>query len=223
MSRPGPLVSDVLGALPDRCRECLFWELGHPRPDPRTKRVVDELAGDPKVSKHAWCASQGLDAGAPGRVIHRDEKVVAYALFAGPGEFSPRRPPIPATSDDALVLATIWVERAWREQGLARQLVQATIKEAMHRGLPAVEAYGDRRHRDSDCVLPAIYLLHEGFVVHREHPRHPLFRLDVKRTARWTKDLEATWDGVRERLPRRVGAPAPAPRTSTATGPDPSP
>lgn len=209
MSRPGPLVSDALDELPDRCQSCLFWELGHPRPDPRSDRVVDELAGDPQVAKHAWCASQGLDHGAPGRVIRREDKVVAYALYAGPGEFAPRRPPIPATTNDALVLATIWVERAWREQGLARQLVHSAIKEAIARGLPAVEAYGDRRHRDGDCVLPAMFLLKEGFAVHREHPRHPLFRLDVKRTVRWTKDLEATWDGVRERLPRRVPAPTP--------------
>ncbi len=215
--RPAPLVSDVLDELPDRCRSCLFWELGHARPDPRAPERVDELAGDPRTSKHAWCGAVSLEEGAPGRVVRRDDKVVAYALWAGPGQFAPRRPPIPATSGDALVLATLWVDRPWREHGLARQLLQAAVKEAIGRGLEAVEAYGDRRHRESDCVLPAMFLLHEGFAVHREHPRHPLLRLDVKRTVRWTRDLEATLDGVLDRLPRRVGAPAPSPRTPTSS------
>lgn len=211
MTRLEPLVSDALGGLPDHCRSCLFWELGHARPDLRADRLVDELASDPHVSKHAWCAAVVHDEGAPGRVVRRDEKVVAYALWAGPGQFAPRRPPIPPASEDALVLATLWVDRPWREQGLARQLVQGALKEALHRGLPAVEAWGDRRHREADCVLPSMFLLHEGFAVHREHPRYPLLRLDVRRTVRWTQELEATWDGVRERLPRRVPGPVPVP------------
>lgn len=210
MSRPAGLVGEAVDDLPDRCRTCLFWELGRPRPGARDDTSLDELAGDPRVQKHAWCGAQNLEAGAPGRVIRRDEKVVAYALFAAAEQFAPRRPPIPATSRDALVLATVWVDPPAREEGLARRLVQATVKEAIARGLPAVEAYGDRRFREADCVLPATFLLHEGFTVHREHPRYPLLRLDVRRTARWTESIEATWDEVRDRLPRR--APAPVPR-----------
>lgn len=209
MIRTTGLVGDVLDELPERCRTCLFWELGRPRPDPRAERV-DELAADPRVQKHAWCGTQALDDGAPGRVLKIDDKVVAWALFAGPDAFAVRRPPIVATSRDALVLATVWVEQTHREQGLGRRLVQAAIKEAIARQLPAVEAYGDRRHREADCVLPAAFLLHEGFRVHREHPRHPLLRLDVRRTARWTESIESRWDDVRELLPRR--APAPVPR-----------
>lgn len=212
MIRPEGLVGAAIDGLPDRCRTCLFWELGRPRPDARDLPVIDELAGDPRVQKHAWCGSQHLDEGAPGRVIREEDKVVAYALFAGPGQFAPRRPPIPATTDDALVLATLWVDPPRREEGLARRLVQSAIKEAIARGLPAVEAYGDRRHRESDCVLPSTFLLHEGFTVHREHPRYPLLRLDVRRTARWTESIEARWDEVRERLPRRAPSPAPVPR-----------
>lgn len=209
MIRPEPLTSDVLDALPSRCAACLFWELGNPRPDARGSDAVDELAGDPRVQKHAWVGGQALDAGAPGRVIRDGDKVVAYALFAEAEQIAPRRPPIPATSDDALLLATVWVDPPARDRGLGRRLVQAAVKEAIARGLGAVEAYGDRRFREADCVLPAMFLLHEGFVVHREHPRHPLLRLDLKRVATWTESLEAAWDDVRERLPRRAPAPAP--------------
>ncbi len=209
MIRPEPLVGDALDGLPERCRSCLFWELGRPRPDPRVPPPVDELAGDPRVAKLAWCAAQAIDHAPPGRVVRRDDKVIAYVLFAGPEQFAARRLPIPRASDDALVLGTIWVDPPEREAGLGRRLVQAAVKEALTRGLTAVEAWGDRRFHESDCVLPAMFLLHEGFVVHREHPRHPLLRLDVRRTVRWAEGIEAAWDDVRGRLPRRVPAPVP--------------
>jgi GNAT superfamily N-acetyltransferase len=215
VTRPEGLIGAAIDELPERCRSCLFWELGRPRPDPRVEPVFDELAGDPRVAKHGWCGAQNLQYGAPGRVIRSGEKVVAHALWAGPGEFSPRRPPIPATSNDALVLATLWVDPPEREQGLARQLVQSAVKEAIARGLLAVEAYGDRRFREAQCVLPAVFLLHEGFVVHREHPRYLLLRLDVRRTLRWTESIEAAWGDVRERLPRRVPVPTPGSRAET--------
>jgi GNAT superfamily N-acetyltransferase len=217
--RVTPVTGGDVEDLPDSCRVCLFWELGRPRPDPRQLDRIDELAGDPTMQKQAWWSSQVLEDEPPGRVLRIGDKLAGYVLFAAPGRLAPRKAPAPRSSDDALLLATIWVEPTMRELGVGRQLVQAAVKEALRLELTAVEAYGDRRFREQDCVLPAMWLLHEGFVVHREHPRYPLLRIDTRRTARWTDTLEHALDDIRALVPRRVpvpGTPAPAPEGAPA-------
>lgn len=210
------LDGDALADLPDRCRTCLFWELGRPRPDPRVC-ANDELAGDPAISKQAWCTAQVLEDHAPGRVVRIDGHLAGYVLF-GPAEvFAPRRVPIPPPSSDALLLATLWVDPTHRERGVGRVLLQAALKEAIRLGLRGVEAYGDRRWRESDCVLPVTWLLHEGFDVAAEHPRHPLLRIDTRRTIRWAEAFEHVVEEVRERMPLRVPSPSPAPAEATTT------
>ncbi len=213
--RVAPMTTDVIEALPSSCRECLFWELGLPRPDPRSV-VVDELAGDHVAQKQAWCQARAVTTGPPGRAVWDGDTVVGYALFSPPKTLAPRRRPAPQISADALQLATVWVEHTRRERGVGTLLVQAAIKEALKRDLAAVEAYGDRRHRDGDCLVPIGWLLHEGFEIHREHPRYPLLRLDVKRTARWAESFEHALEEIRGHLPRRVFSPVPTEITSAA-------
>ncbi len=220
--RVAPLAGADVEDLPETCRVCLFWELGRPRPDPRDLDRVDELAGDPAMQKQAWWSSQVLEDQPPGRVVRVDDELAGYVLFARPGVLSPRKAPAPQASEDALLLATIWVEPTMREHGIGRLLVQAALKEAIRLDLDAVEVYGDRRFREQDCVLPAMWLLHEGFQVHREHPRYPLLRIDAKRTARWAETLEHALEDIRERIPRRVpvtGMPGPAPAPDGAPAP----
>lgn len=211
-TRLEPLRPELLERFPERCRECLFWELGRPRPDPRNGGG-DELAGDPFVQKQAWITAQSLEHGHPGRVLCDAEgRVVAYVLFAPPRQFAPRRPPVPRASEDALLLATAWVAPHVRDHGVGRLLLQAAVKAALHLELAAVEVYGDRRFREHDCVLPVMWLLHEGFVVHREHPRYPLLRLETRRTVRWAATLEHALEGILERVrPDPERAPVPSP------------
>lgn len=203
---------ELLEGFPERCRECLFWELGRPRPDLRHDGG-DELAGDAFVQKQAWFTAQSLEHGPPGRVLCDDDgRVVAYVLFAPPRQLAPRRPPVPRASEDALHIATLWVAPHVRDRGVGRLLLQAALKEALHLDLVAVEAYGDRRFREHDCVLPVMWLLHEGFVVHREHPRYPLLRIETRRTVRWAATLEHALEGMLGRVrPEPDRAPAPSP------------
>lgn len=210
-----PLVGAAVEDLPDRCRTCLFWELGRPRPTvvaaARGERhdTDDELAGDPLVAKQAWATNQELAGRPPGRIVWVDGEVAGHALFGPSTEFASRKLPVPRASRDALLLATLWVDPAHREGGVGRLLVQAALKEALRLQLPAVEAYGDRRWRESDCVLPCTWLLHEGFEIAVEHPRYPLLRLETRRTVRWTDALEHAVEEVLDLLPRRSPAPAP--------------
>jgi GNAT superfamily N-acetyltransferase len=219
--RVEPLRPEAVEELPPGCRACLFWELGRPRPDARTDDPADELAGDPAVQKQAWHTAAGLEDGAAGRVVRVDDRLAGYVLFAPPGRFAPRRPPVPGVSEDALFLATLWVDPLQRDGGIGRLLLHAAVKEAIARELAAVEVYGDRRFREADCVLPTMWLLHEGFEVHREHPRYPLLRLETRRTVRWTEALGDAVEGILGRVrPDPERAPAPAPHTS-ATRPTP--
>jgi GNAT superfamily N-acetyltransferase len=217
-----PLASDDLTVLPAGCRGCLFWELGTPAPDERAVGVLvgaprEDLPSRPVERKRAWVAAQ-VEAGTPpGRVALVDGEVAGYALFGPARAFARRRPPAPAVSPDAVLLATAWVDPSHRDGGLGRLLVQAAIKDALRLDLTAVEAYGDRRFHERSCVLPATWLLHEGFVVHREHPRTPLFRLDVRRTVRWAGSLEHALGEVLGHLPRR--SPLPVPERFEPSGP----
>jgi GNAT superfamily N-acetyltransferase len=212
-----PLTGDDVTRLPGSCGRCLVWELGTAGPVPRTPVVPagaprEDPPTDPVARKRAWISAVVQASGPPGRVVLVDDEVVGYALFGPAAAFARRASSVPAVSPDAVLLATMWIAATHREGGLGRLLIHAAIKEALRLDAAAVEVYGDRRWREQACVLPAAWLLHEGFEVHREHPRTPLFRLDVRRTARWTGSLEHAVEEVLGRLPR------PAPATSHLPG-----
>jgi GNAT superfamily N-acetyltransferase len=212
--RAAPLTGELVELLPDPCRGCLFWELGTACPAPRTAAVPagagpDTIPTEPTVRKQAWVSARVQEGTPPGRVLRVDGELAGYALFAPARTFARRRPPAPQPSPDALLLATIWVQPVWRQLGLGRLLLQHAIKEALRLDATAVEAYGDRRWLERGCVLPATWLLHEGFEVHREHPRSPLLRVDTKRTVRWAETFEHAWEEVLGRLPRRAQIPVP--------------
>ncbi len=222
------LTSDGLEALPDRCRSCRFWELGASRPidveahldsggsvhglsggGPQAQGAgTDTTAGgtsdDALVEKCAWWRSVELEFGPSGRAVRVDAEVAAWCLFGPPEVFARRPAHMPRPSSDALLLATVWVERPFRGEGLGPLLLRTVIKEALRRDRRAVEAYGDRRHREAGCLLPVTWLLHEGFAVHREHPRYPLLRLDVHSTVRWSDSIEQMLEQASLRFGRRT-------------------
>ncbi|MTV25277.1 GNAT family N-acetyltransferase [Nitriliruptoraceae bacterium ZYF776] len=223
MRRLVPLTGDDAASLPGPCATCLFWELGAVRPETRTAAVAigggageHEPPSEPLVRKQAWISAQVQDGHPPGRSVQVDGEVVGYALYGPADRFASRGPLAPSASPEAFLLATVWVQPSWREHGLGRLLVQAALKDAHRADATAVEAYGDRRFRERRCLLPATWLLHEGFAVHREHPRTPLFRLDVKRTARWAESLEHALEEVLGVLPGRRPAPVPEGASPTA-------
>lgn len=215
--------------LPGGCSGCLFWEFGGPCPQPRSPTVLGGLAPevgarerrrDPIERKRDWveaCTADGVVPGALVEVAGGDgrHRIAGSALFAPSDRYAPRAGTAPRAGRDALLLATAFVTETQREAGIGRLLVQAALREAIRLDRPAVEAYGDRRFRERACVLPATWLLHEGFTVHREHPRTPLLRLETRRTVRWAESLEHAWVEVMARLP----VPAPVPERSGTVAP----
>lgn len=200
-----PLVGDLLDDLPPRCRSCVFWELGSERPGEGSEDEV--RAAQDRVRKQGWVTAHTLESGPPGVQLRNGDQRIGYALFST--TLPPRAAGIPPTSDDALVLATAWIDSDLRGRGHGRLLVQAALREALRQDLRAVEAYGDRRAREWDCVVPVAWLLHEGFEVVAEHPRYPLLRIDTGRLARWAESLEHAVEELlgRGRAPQPVAQP----------------
>ncbi|MGA8210122.1 MAG: GNAT family N-acetyltransferase [Nocardioidaceae bacterium] len=211
------LTLDNLGDLPEGCRSCLFWEL-----DPvRRQRAYD--AGDGACEKESWVSRALLEWGSCGRVAYVSDVPVGYFLYAPPsflpGVDSFATAPV---SEDAVLLATGYVDPAYAGGGLGRVLMQAAVKDLLKRGdIRALEAFGDTRapgkHAERErpaswqrpgCVLPADYLLRVGFKTQRPHPRYPRMRLELRSAVTWRDEVESA-------LERLLGVVRPARQPAT--------
>lgn len=170
------LALEDLDALPDPCRGCMFWQTTNAR--------KGYLERDPQAQDAWWQAVQ-LDWGAPGKAIWHGENLVAFALYAPPLHVQRVRSLTIPASDDSLVLATMWTALEERGAGHARHLLQVVARDAVSRGLQALEAYGAPQPTEGRCVLPGSVLEALGFTRHRPHPRVPLYRLELDRTVSW--------------------------------------
>jgi GNAT superfamily N-acetyltransferase len=200
----------ALHDLPSPCRACVFWESRDGGrgggPDPR--------AGT--TAKEAWWQATQLEWGTPGKAVYVDDHLVGFAVFAPSTHFPRARILGPAFSEDALLLATLWVDPAYEGMGLATSLLQSVLRETHRRGARALEAYGDRQAvasldggHPSGCVIPESWLLRVGFAVHQDHYAFPLLRLDLRQTVRWQESVGHALEGVIGILSRRERAPVP--------------
>lgn len=203
---------DTLGDLPGPCRSCVFWEVGSARRGP---------AGDGGAAgKEAWIQAAQLEWGAPGKVLYLDEEPVGFALFAPPAHLTRARALDRSPSEDAILLATLWLDPDHREAGLAKVLLIALLREVHKRGAKALEAYGVRGGvLPATCVLPEGFLLANGFEILHDDPQMPLLRLDLRKTVRWTESMSHALEGVRSALTGRERAPSPARPASNAAAP----
>ncbi|MFH9688135.1 GNAT family N-acetyltransferase [Streptomyces sp. NPDC017413] len=184
-----PLTLDNLPDLPERCRSCVFWELGPVSGEAAVK------AGKPEPEKEAWISAVLLEWGSCGRVVYVDDVPAGFVLFAPPA-YVPRSTAFPTSpvSPDAVQLITGLIIPAYQGQGLGRVMVQTVAKDVLRRGFKAIEAFGDARSEQSTCVLPADHLLAVGFKTVRPHPVYPRLRLDLRTTLSWKEDVEMALD-----------------------------
>lgn len=192
-----PLTAEQLTRLPADCRSCVFWELPTAPRGPQPDHVEDA-----REAKQLWCRSVELEWGAPGFLLVDHDRTLGFASFM-PAEQGHRARRLGVRpSDDALLLATLWIDPAVRGSGLATTLLHRVLKHAHDTGRRAVEATGARGGA-APCLLPEQFLLACGFVVHHQHPRFPLLRLDLRQTVRWQDAMENALEGVRAVLSRR--------------------
>ncbi|HWB71015.1 MAG TPA: GNAT family N-acetyltransferase [Egibacteraceae bacterium] len=199
-----------LDELPGPCRACVFWEVaGAPRGP-----VVPPSQG--REGKEAWWQAAQLEWGTPGKGVWFEDRLVGYATFAPGAHFGRARQLGRAVSEDALLLATLWVHPDARGQRVAKTLLQSVLRETHRRGGRALEAYGARVDQAAPCVLPETFLLANGFSVLHDHRAFPLLRLDLRQTVRWQESLGHALEGVLSALGRRERARVPAPRPAGA-------
>jgi GNAT superfamily N-acetyltransferase len=146
----------------------VFWELDA---DPPV---------DPRFEKEEWFSSTMLEWGTCGKLLIEDREALGFAEYA-PASLFPRlgRFRSGRVSSDAVYLSYCYVVERRRGFGLGTELVRAVARDLVDRGYRALEALGDRERSGESWVLPAPFLLANGFGVVRDHPRFPLMRLDL--------------------------------------------
>lgn len=205
-----------LDRLPDTCRACVFWEVAGA---PRGPRAGEEEAA--RSGKEAWWQATQLEWGTPGKAVYDGDRLIGYATFAPPAHFPRTRRMRHGASEDALLLAALWVDPAHRGAGIGKLLLQSVLRETHRRGAKALEAYAARWAGSGEllntCVLPMDFLITLGFEVLHDDATQPLLRLDLRKTARWQESVGHALEGVLGALSRRERAPAPARRPALET------
>lgn len=198
-----------IGDLPSSCRACVFWEAADAAQGPR---AGDEDAATSR--KEAWWQATQLEWGTPGKALYIDDQMAGYASFA-PADHYPRvRRLRHSVSEDALLLAVLWIDPDHRDSGAAKTLLQSVLRETHRRGGKALEAYGARTAGSADrlmtCFTPEDFLVANGFELLHDDFEYPLLRLDLRKTARWQESVGHALSGVVTALSRRERAPAPS-------------
>ena len=171
--------------LPRPCRGCVFWEYAP------ADRALTLGPHDSDFEKEAWASEVSLVHGGCGKVAYIDGRPVGFAL-SGPQESFHGAEMFPLRiSRDALFLAMLRILPEAVGCGVGKSLVHAVLKEAKARGKRAVECYGDRNWQHEACIVPAGFLEAIGFRVKRDHPRFPLYRIDLGSLAKMSKNVEA--------------------------------
>ncbi len=183
--RVASITLDNLDDLPSKCRRCVFWEL-----DPLSQARALE-SGDAALEKESWVSNVLLQWGSCGKIIYVEGAAAGYVLYA-PSQYVPKSVAFPTSpvSSDAVLMMTAHILAEFSGGGLGRVLVQSLVKDLTHRGIKAVEAFGDLKPDGMSCVMPADYLLAVGFKTVRPHLRYPRLRLEIKTALSWREDVE---------------------------------
>lgn len=195
---------DNLDDLPASCRACVFWEVAGARRGPD---VAD--AGKARDGKLAWWQATQLEWGTPGNAVYAGDQLIGYATFAPADHFPQARRLGRLPSDDALLLATMWIHPDHRGHGLGRLLLHSALRETHRRGAKALEAFAARAGDEaSTCLIDEGFLVANGFSVLHDHRLYPLMRLDLRQTVRWQEQFGSALQGVRSAFRRPERAPA---------------
>jgi GNAT superfamily N-acetyltransferase len=197
------LTPERVADLPGACAGCVVWDT--PSSEIRCGSAQDE------ERRREWVAEVLSEWGDCGRVAYADASAIGFVQYAPP-RFLPRARTMEAgaPSDDAVLLACMHVDDEARHVGLGKVLLAAAFRDLATRGEKALEAYAASGpfERSTSPLVTVEFLLKQGFVVVRPHPRYPL-RLEMRTLAAWTENVEAVLESLQLPLLKRERVPAP--------------
>ncbi|MGN0063685.1 MAG: GNAT family N-acetyltransferase [Nocardioides sp.] len=206
--RTEPLLSAHLADVTGEVQTCVTWLLS-----PVQARGLDD--DQRREARSGWVDAVTAEWGPCGRVLRdTDGTLIGHVLYAPPS-YLPGLASLPTApaSQDAVVMVELSTVAGQPRPALARHLVQSMAKDLVTREISAVEAFGQPiRTGDCGCLLSPGLLGALGFAVHRPHPLHPRFRMDLRRSVTWKDEVELA-------IERVLGAVRPAPSTKKATRP----
>lgn len=141
-----------------------------------------------------------------GKLIFVEHEAVAYAQY-GPAQLYPASSnmPVGPVSDDAVLLACLYVMPFAQGRGLGRVLLQSIEAGLVRRKMKAIEVFATR---DSNYPPgPIEFYLQNGFYIIREHPTTPLLRLELKALVGWHINVQFALDRLKIPAAARIGVP----------------
>lgn len=141
-----------------------------------------------------------------GKIVYVGNEALAYAQY-GPAEFwkgVDRFLPV-KISKDAIFLTCLYVVPHARGKGLGRVLLQSIEAGLVKRKVRAIETFAIRSEDHPPGSVE--FFLQNGFYILRDHPEHPLLRLDLKVLVGWQINIQFALD--RLKIPARRPASAP--------------
>ncbi len=186
----------TIGALPERCRGCVAWELEADAIAPTV------LMGDAEFEKEVWLSGVMLTWGSAGQIVTVDDVPVGFALFAPPTAVPGAAAfPTSPVSPDAVLLTTARILPEHTGQGLARYLLNGVVSALTRRGVRAIEVFGREEEAAAEaeqgnagipqCLLPAGFARAVGFVDVAPHHRYPRLRFELGRDIGWKAEVES--------------------------------
>lgn len=206
LTRLRPLTPAELPLLPRSCERCALGQGARPG-----------LAADGTLA--GWARAAQDEWGMCGVAARHDEMIVGF-LLVSPALHVPSRSPQAraGVTPGAAVMMTVRVLDDWTGTGLGHELIQAVSARLVAGRCSALESTGSRTA--AGCTLPpAGWLESEGFVLVRDTPLAPRWRLDLTSTLRWRPRLDEAWKALGKLFP----APAPKPSPPEPAGFDPVP
>lgn len=200
-----PLTLADLDRLPAGCGGCVFWESA-----PQHERRCGS-ACDPEL-KRAWYERVVDEWGECGRVAVEDDEYLGFVKYA-PSRYFPQARTFNARPDneDVPLIACLHISSNARHHGLGSVLLRSVLRDLTLRGEKRVESFASVRKPavlDESPVLGLEFLLRNGFTVAHPDPQYPLLRLDLRRLALLTENLESVLDSLK--IPLRAPKRAPA-------------
>lgn len=179
-----------------KCGMCTDWEGISGQSDERSQRAKARCM---RRTMKSW--------GECAKLVYVDNKALAYAQYA-PAEFWPGAGCFVSgpVSDDAVLLACLYVLPQGRGGGLGKMLLQSVEAGLVKRKVRAIEVFAAKS--DTYPPGPIDFYLKNGFFIFRDDPHFPLLRLELKALVGWQVNIQFTFDGLR--IPTRGRTTAPA-------------